>query len=112
MVTVPVLGKRLRGWPKPADAASGLSGIFTMPRGAGIAVNAFAAAYGLLMGANLIWPRAAVYGPGMYDWGAVIAVGAVTAIGLAYYLTAQHKKEASIAAGHAAEAPALASTAD
>jgi urea carboxylase system permease len=113
MVTLPVLGNRLRGWPKSADAASGLTGIFTMPRWAGIAVNVFAAAYGLLMGANLIWPRAAVYGPGRYEWGAVITVAVVTAIGLAYYFTAQHKKEASIAAGHAAaEAPALASTTD
>jgi urea carboxylase system permease len=112
MVTVPVLAKRLRGWPTAADAASGLTGIFTMPRWAGIAVNVFAAAYGLLMGANLIWPRAAVYGPGMYEWGAVITVAAVTAIGLAYYFTAQHKREARIAAEHAAEAPALAGASD
>lgn len=112
MVTIPVLGNRLRGWPKSADAASGLSGVFTMPRWAGIAVNAFAAAYGLLMATNLIWPRAAIYGPGMYEWGAVITVAAVTAIGLAYYFTTQHKKEASIAAGHAAEAPALAGAPD
>jgi amino acid transporter len=112
MVTVPVLGNRLRGWPKSADAAAGLTGIFTMPRWAGIAVNGFAAAYGLLMGTNLIWPRAAIYGPGMYEWGAVIAVAAVTAIGLAYYFTAQHKREASIAAGHAAESPALAGATD
>jgi urea carboxylase system permease len=112
MVTIPVLGNRLRGWPRSADAASGLTGIFTMPRWAGIAVNVFASAYGLLMATNLIWPRAAIYGPGMYEWGAVITVAAVTAIGLAYYFTAQHKKEASIAAGHAAEAPALAGTAD
>jgi urea carboxylase system permease len=112
MVTIPVLGNRLRGWPRSADAASGLAGVFTMPRWAGIAVNVFASAYGLLMATNLIWPRAAIYGPGMYEWGAVITIAAVTAIGLAYYFTAQHKKEASIAAGHAAEAPALATTAD
>lgn len=96
LVTAPLFLKRLRGWP-----SGDKTGLFTMPRPVGLLVNGLAVLYGLLMGVNLIWPRAAVYGPSLYEWGGVFVIAGVAIIGLAYYFTAQHRSVARVAAEHA-----------
>jgi urea carboxylase system permease len=105
LVTVPTLVNRLRGWPGTADAASGLTGLFTMPRAVGFAINGFAVLYGLLMAVNLIWPRPLIYGTGLYAWGGVMVIGGIVVVGLAYYFIAQHRAAARVAGEHAVELP-------
>lgn len=83
LVTVPMLLKRLRGeWPGP-DAKKG--GYFSLGRW-GLSVNIIAVVWGTLMAINLAWPREAVYGGGVLSFIAPIFIGAVVAVGLAWYL--------------------------
>jgi len=85
LVTIPLLVRRLRGWPG-ADAA----GRFSLGR-AGIAINALAVLYGLFMAVNIAWPRAAVYDPAgghwYLQWFAEIFVVGVFVVGLLAYLS-------------------------
>jgi urea carboxylase system permease len=87
LVTIPLLSKRLKGWP--ADQGEG--GLFYM-RGWGVIVNGFAAIYGVVMTVNLLWPRSVIYGPGNDAWGGVIFVGVVLVAGLVYFNTVQRHK--------------------
>ena len=48
-------------------------------------MNIVAVVWGGLMALNLAWPRADVYGEGVLSWIAFIFIGAVAAIGLAWY---------------------------
>ncbi len=96
LVTVPVLLRRLAGWPAEGKG----SGLFTMRRPVGLAVNLIAVGYGALMAINLIWPRTAIYGAGGYAWGGVISIAAIVGIGLLYYLVAQRRRDHTVAAEH------------
>lgn len=96
LVTIPVMGKRLRGWPEDR----GRNGWFYLGRGPGLIVNAIAIGYGVLMSINLLWPRTEIYGEGIYAWGGIIAVVVVVLVGGTYYLTRQHGREARVAAEH------------
>jgi urea carboxylase system permease len=81
LVTAPMLVKRLRGeWPGP-DAGRG--GYFSLGR-LGLPVNVLAVVWGAGMALNLAWPRADVYGEGL-RWIAFVFIGAVVAVGLAWY---------------------------
>lgn len=63
-VTVPLLLKRLKGWPAGTAEFTTDSGTSLFALGGwGIAINAGAVLYGLAMMTNLAWPRAAVYNP-------------------------------------------------
>ncbi len=99
LVTVPVLVKRQAGWPQ--DGGSG--GLFTLGRRRGLLINAVAVGYGLIMAINLLWPRAAIYGTGLYAWGGVFTIAGITVVGGVYYLAAQHKREHQVAAEHRIE---------
>jgi urea carboxylase system permease len=81
LVTVPLLRKRLNGWP---DRGSEPPGLFSLGSW-GLAINIVAVAYGALMAINIGWPRNEVYGAGNYMWGGLIFVGIVIGIGLLYY---------------------------
>ncbi len=96
LVTVPVLRRRLAGWP--AEGAG--TGLFTLGRRRGLAVNAVAVVYGLVMAVNLIWPRALIYGKGGYAWGGVVFVAAVLLLGAGYYLTTQRHGQPRVATEH------------
>ena len=54
----------------------------------GLPLNALAVAYGVVMTANLAWPRAAVYDPEgghwYFQWFTVLFLGAALALGAAY----------------------------
>jgi urea carboxylase system permease len=89
LVTVPLLRKRLNGWP---DRASEQPGLFSLGRW-GLAVNIFAVAYGALMAINIGWPRNEVYGAGNYMWGGLIFVGIVIGVGLIYYFFYERHRE-------------------
>ncbi len=95
LVTTPTLMRRRAGWPED----QGRTGLFTLGRTGGMAVNVVAIGYGFLMALNLIWPRSVIYGAGK-SWGGVIAVGGVVVVGLAYYYGVQHQKELQVAEEH------------
>jgi urea carboxylase system permease len=81
LVTGPLLLKRLRGeWPD-----EGSKGYFSLGR-FGLPVNILAVVWGGAMALNLAWPRTEVYGEGAYAWVAFIFIGAIAAIGLAWFL--------------------------
>jgi urea carboxylase system permease len=84
MVTIPLLRKRLRGWPAGEPTADR----FSLGR-AGIAINALAVAYGLFMAVNIAWPRAAVYDPAgghwYLQWFAELFLAGVLVLGLVAY---------------------------
>lgn len=67
LVTVPLLLRRIKGWP--ADTANTETGapLFALGR-YGIPVNALAVVWGIAMAINLAWPRAAVYTPTGGGW--------------------------------------------
>ncbi|QKT11365.1 amino acid permease [Rhodococcus sp. W8901] len=89
MVTVPLLVRRLKGWPNggaqvDADGRKLFSlGVFAIP------VNIAAVAYGLLMVVNLSWPRAEIFNPTgefpILQWSAPITVVAVVLVGALCY---------------------------
>ncbi|MFC4602727.1 amino acid permease [Rhodococcus kronopolitis] len=85
MVTVPLLVRRLKGWPHggPQVDAEGRPlfslGVFAIP------VNVVAVLYGALMVVNLSWPRAEIFNPTgefpILQWAAPITVAAVVLTG-------------------------------
>ncbi|MGB7363332.1 MAG: amino acid permease [Rhodococcus sp. (in: high G+C Gram-positive bacteria)] len=89
MVTVPLLLRRLKGWPNVAKGtapkvdAEGKP-LFTLGR-LGLPVNIVAVVYGGAMVINLSWPRAEIYDPSgdfpLLRWAAPLTVLAVVAIG-------------------------------
>jgi urea carboxylase system permease len=90
LVVLPLLGRRLKGWPGRGGA--GARGIFTLGRW-GLAVNLLAVAWGVFMVVNIGWPRPDVYGNTWYErYAAVWLTGALlTAGGLYYGLVQRHK---------------------
>ncbi len=68
LVTIPLLVRRLRGWPKrePELATDG-SKLFALGR-FGIPINAIAVLWGLAMVVNLAWPRTEIYTPAGGGW--------------------------------------------
>jgi urea carboxylase system permease len=111
LVTGPLLRRRLGGWPVEGRA----SGLFTMRRPVGLLVNAFAAAYGLFMIVNLLWPRTEIYGEGGYAWGGVATVAVILVLGSAVYAVIRTRagevtEEHRAAREDTAPAPALAPT--
>jgi urea carboxylase system permease len=104
MVTGPMLIRRLRRhWPRPEHGE-----YFSMGRW-GLAVNAFAVLYGILMTLNLAWPRGSVYGTDhwYFQWGAFVFTGAIVIIGGLYYGLVQRRKPNGVLAEHRAEAGAV-----
>ncbi len=106
LVTVPMLGKRLRGeWP-PKEAKQ--RGYFTLGKW-GLPINALAVGWGIFMALNLIWPRKDVYNATEpFHWylqyGAILFIGVVFFGGLAYYWFVQRHKT-GVLASHAFESP-------
>ncbi|MFC7450250.1 amino acid permease [Rhodococcus daqingensis] len=89
MVTVPLLVRRLSGWPSggPQVDAEGRP-LFSLGR-FGIPVNIAAVLYGALMVVNLSWPRAEIFNPTgefpLLQWAAPLTVAAVVLVGALCY---------------------------
>lgn len=85
LVTVPLLGRRLRGWPAA-------TGGFSLGRW-GVPVNVLAVAAGVFIIVNVGWPRPDVYGEEWYERHAALLGSAVLlAVGGLYYgLVQRHK---------------------
>ncbi|TJZ78239.1 amino acid permease [Rhodococcus oryzae] len=89
MVTVPLLVRRLSGWPTggPQVDAEGRP-LFSLGK-FGIPVNIAAVLYGALMVVNLSWPRAEIFNPTgefpLLQWAAPLTVAAVVLIGAFCY---------------------------
>ena len=78
--TIPLLRKRLAGWP--GAAGEGKFGLGTM----GVITNVLAITYGASMVVNLAWPRVAFYGALWYQkWGVIIGVLVVIGSGMIIY---------------------------
>lgn len=99
LVTAPLLGRRLRGWPDDR----GRSGLFFLGRGPGLVINGVAVAYGSIGLVNLVWPRSVIYGTGAYAWGGIIFIGAILVIGALYYFRVQYGREHVITHEHRLE---------
>lgn len=89
LVTVPLLVRRLKGWPNggPQVDAEGKP-LFSLGRWA-LPVNIAAVTYGIAMVINLAWPRAEIFNPtGEYpvlQWAGPITVAAVVLLGALCY---------------------------
>jgi urea carboxylase system permease len=87
LVTVPLLLRRLRGWP--ARGGSGAKGLFRLGKW-GLPVNALAVAWGVFMVLNLGWPRPQATWYARY--GALLFTAGLLAVGGLYYgLVRRHK---------------------
>jgi urea carboxylase system permease len=105
MVTVPLLVRRLRGWPGTAPSGEPR---FSLGR-LGLPVNIVAVVYGALMVVNIAWPRASVYdlkgGHWYLQWFAVLFLAATLLLGvLAFALTRRRARVAVPADAVPAEA--------
>jgi urea carboxylase system permease len=105
LVTVPMLLARLRGrWqPQPVDADGRKH--FSLGRW-GLPVNVLAVLWGTGMALNLAWPRREVYNATephhwYLQWAAFVFIGAIAAVGLAYYLL-RARYRSGVLAEHAA----------
>nr|WP_233533175.1 amino acid permease [Antrihabitans sp. YC2-6] len=68
LVTIPLLLRRLRGWPSDqSDAPADGSTLFSLGK-FGVPVNILAVVWGAAMVINLSWPRAEIYDPTGKGW--------------------------------------------
>ena len=88
-VTLPMLYRRLQGWPHGGpEVDSDGHKLFTLGR-FGFVVNLLAVVYGGLMVVNLAWPRAEVFNPDgtmpILQWAGPITIAAVVLVGVACF---------------------------
>jgi amino acid transporter len=91
LVIVPLLFRRLRGWPAHGGSAAGRA--FTLGRW-GVAVNLLAAVWGVFLIVNIGWPRPEIYGDEAWyeQYSAVLLTAGLLAAGSLYYgLVQRHK---------------------
>jgi amino acid transporter len=92
MVTVPLLLRRMKGWPHGADAAGPTDSLFSLGRW-GVLVNSVAVVWGAAMAVNLGWPRATVFGTPWYlHWFPVLFLAGAAAVGTVAYLEQREQK--------------------
>jgi urea carboxylase system permease len=107
LVTVPLLVRRLAGWPGTAHDDPAATR-FSLGR-AGIAINALAVLYGLFMAVNIAWPRAAVYDPAgghwYLTWFAELFLAGVLVVGALAYLARNRQTRAAAPAGPVVAGP-------
>jgi urea carboxylase system permease len=92
MVTVPLLLRRLKGWPRGLDSAGSTDSLFSLNRW-GVLVNAGAVAWGLAMAVNLGWPRESVFGvPWYLHWFPLLFLAGAAVVGTVAYLEQREQK--------------------
>ncbi|MET9486057.1 amino acid permease [Nocardia sp. NPDC006630] len=67
LVTVPLLVRRIKGWPAEDRTSESGAPLFALGR-YGIPINALAVVWGIAMAVNLAWPRPEVYTPAGGSW--------------------------------------------
>lgn len=88
LVTSSLLGMRFRGWP----GKDGAHGYFALGKW-GLPVNLAAVVWGVLVIANIGWPRAGAAGTPWYQpYGTMFGTGILLAVGGAYYWFVQRHK--------------------
>lgn len=94
LVNVPMLRKRFSGqWPPAVGSVDD----FSLGKRRGLMINVAAVVWGVLMTANLAWPRPEVYNPSephhwYLQWSGVLVPGVVMGVGfLMYYLRIRHR---------------------
>jgi amino acid transporter len=88
LVTVPLLVRRVRGWPPPNDR----TGTFSLGRW-GLPVNGLAVVWGVLTVLNVGWPRTEVYGEEWFEqYAAILFTGGLLVMGGGYYALVQRHK--------------------
>ncbi len=108
-VTIPLLRKRLAGWPgNLPDAQEGLFGLGRW----GVVTNAIAIVYGASMAINLAWPRPDFYGAiHVYQrWGPIMGISGVVIVGLILYFGYQQHREGVLPEHRAAGSQSLSSS--
>jgi hypothetical protein len=105
MVTGPMLVRRLRGQYRAARPGEFSLGRF------GIAINAIAVVYGVLMMINLAWPRAEVYdvagGHWYLQWFAPLFMLGAVVLGAAVFAWLRARRAAAMSASASAPVSAL-----
>ena len=100
-VTIPLLRKRMAGWPgNLPDAKEGLFALEGLGRPGQRRSRSSTAAAMII---NLEWPRTALYVDDTYKWGPIVATSALLAFGLIYYYAIQRHKS-GVLEEHRAEA--------
>jgi threonine/homoserine/homoserine lactone efflux protein len=106
-VTVPLMQRRMNGWPQNAPTGRRLFSLGSY----GKLTNVIAIAYGLAMSVNLCWPRVEFYGSKWYqEYGVMTAVAVVLLSGLALYYGYQESRT-GVLAEHRADTTASLSAA-
>lgn len=101
-VTAPLLARRLRGAGPTGDDGRGPGG-FRLGRW-GLAVNAAAVAWGVLLVVNIGWPRPEIYGSGpLGRFGAAPATAAMLAAGWLYHLLTRRHRRPGVLDEHRAD---------
>jgi amino acid transporter len=92
MVTVPLLIRRIQGWPGLTGTGPGDEQLFSLGKW-GPLVNAGAVAWGIGMAVNLGWPRVAVFGAPWYlHWFPLLFLAGTAAVGSVAYLEQREQK--------------------
>jgi hypothetical protein len=92
MVTVPLLLRRVKGWPRGVDLAGSTDSLFSLGRW-GVLVNSVAVVWGAAMAVNLGWPRATVFGTPWYlHWFPLLFLAGAAAVGTVAYLEQREQK--------------------
>jgi urea carboxylase system permease len=100
MVTVPLLRRRLQGWPRRLDAATADASdgepLFSLGRFA-LPINIIAVLWGIGMAVNLGWPRQKVYGSSWYlqFFPELFLLGTIVLGAAAYVLQSRQMRQAS-----------------
>lgn len=103
-VTVPLLHRRIVGWPD--DVATPAGPGFSLGRW-GLAVNVAAVAWGVLVVINTGWPRPEVYGDGWLGrTGAAVPTATMITAGLLYDRLVRRRRTAGVIAEHRVDVPA------
>jgi hypothetical protein len=94
-VTVPLLVRRVHGWPEAVPQAGRL---FALGRW-GLAVNVVAVVWGTLTAVNMAWPRESVYGEGPWQrYSGVLYTAILLVVGIVYYGKIQRRKDVNSSA--------------
>ena len=89
LVTLPLLRRRLRGWPAKGESAT--TGVFSLRRW-GLPINLLAVLWGIALIANVAWPRPEEEDAWYEEYAAVLFTALLLGSGSLYYWLVQRHK--------------------